>query len=1028
MTEPWYKRQKTKRRASILTIALLILGLLFTFGPTYVARYFITDILDDFNIEHEGVKTLRINPWKREIWLGPVRFRTGEANQGQLDEVGVKFRVFPAFQKHAMVEKILIRGVDIFVSRDDNKNLLLNGIPLDQLGATDDDTELKQSSEKTKAWGIGLIDLDMQDSRVIFQKKAESVLKLEVDSLQLNDFSSWQPDETGSIKFKGRINDIEIDLSGQARPFAKHVTVKLDASTKEMDLSKIVEFTGPLGLERQEGVYNSDLSHEIKITDTGHIEGHSSGTLTISELDYKKGDVFDFKLEQAAIDLDTHYSFSEEKKLQVNGDFAVELNNAGGSLPGENTFSFDAAEVQLSELRASSNANNALHIVAKPQIDIQQGTFSGQVELSMDMLLDILRYLQSISSVQQVADEETGLETWADEEVTLPKSDISWSNFNGVFPVFELNTTAGNVLLNISTDSKASDIKITATERSSSIDSASIILDALTLRSGEGKIGLNVVGHNTASGFGMSGPIGKAAINTMDFNQKIDLNINRGDIMFEGSSEALIKGSQFKTHKTENLPSASLNVDALTTAIKKISFSQIDKKVKWKVESNSKIDGLTVDSKKGKMVKATMTRLELSDAQIDHQLNIGAKALIVNGLDVDLTRQFIDGLISDKPIANKIKSEVQAEKLSPEQSDLEKSGPEKPVSIELKIDRAALKDGAQFRFRDDKVDPRVDVLLDVQTAELLDVDTRNPKKQAQAKMLAKINEFTHFELDSNAKNLGEKLDLTLKGKLENLELHPYSSYTAEFGGVYFEQGQLSSEVGLTAVQGVLDGAINLHVKKLEFTSLSEEDEKRLSDKVGMPVETAASLLKDSRGNIDLSFPVTGTVNKPDVDVSSAISKAVGNTLKSVFPPTLILSILTSGTHGEALTFEPIKFAPGSSELDATARKYMDELVILLNERPSLSLKICGRATPADFKELTLVSIVLKPNAKPAAVEQRLRLIRQYRPEMLDLAIKRTRSARRYLIKEKGLAANQVGECRSQFDPNDTGPPRVTVTL
>jgi hypothetical protein len=35
--------------------------------------------------------------------------------------------------------------------------------------------------------------------------------------------------------------------------------------------------------------------------------------------------------------------------------------------------------------------------------------------------------------------------------------------------------------------------------------------------------------------------------------------------------------------------------------------------------------------------------------------------------------------------------------------------------------------------------------------------------------------------------------------------------------------------------------------------------------------------------------------------------------------------------------------------------------------------------------------------------------------------------KRYLL-EKGIEARQVGECRSVFDPEDTQPPRVVVTL
>ena len=276
--------------------------------------------------------------------------------------------------------------------------------------------------------------------------------------------------------------------------------------------------------------------------------------------------------------------------------------------------------------------------------------------------------------------------------------------------------------------------------------------------------------------------------------------------------------------------------------------------------------------------------------------------------------------------------------------------------------------------------------------------------------------------------MGPQMDMTLNGKLDNLALPPFSSYAAEFGGVYLDKGQLSTDVNLTANKGELDGMINLNIRQLEFSALSDADAKRLSEKAGMPISTAANLLQDRHGNIELSLPVSGTVTDPDVDISSAINKAVSKTLISIYPPTLVLSILASSLDGGGMTIEPIKFPPGSSELDAAAKKSLNELVSLTQDRPRLLLNICGRATPDDFVELTQQSLKLPPDPKPADTEQRTNLIEKHRQQLLELATARGQEVQRYLIKEKGLTAHQVGSCRPVFDPDDSGPPRVTITL
>ncbi|WP_455201222.1 hypothetical protein, partial [Kaarinaea lacus] len=61
-------------------------------------------------------------------------------------------------------------------------------------------------------------------------------------------------------------------------------------------------------------------------------------------------------------------------------------------------------------------------------------------------------------------------------------------------------------------------------------------------------------------------------------------------------------------------------------------------------------------------------------------------------------------------------------------------------------------------------------------------------------------------------------------------------------------------------------------------------------------------------------------------------------------------------------------------------------------------------------------------------EERQRLINTHSSKLVELATERTRTVRRYLITDKGLNAAQVGECRLSFNPEDTEPPRVVVTL
>ncbi len=1023
MADHWYKRPKPRRRVIITAIVLLVLGLSLSFVPTYLARYFITGILDDFGIRHDGIKTLKINVWKRQVWVGPIQFHTGDSDPGKLGEFGVKLRLFPAVKKHALVEKVLIRGIDLYVARDKDQALILNGIPLDQFSPTADTTSSTQVDQE-QSWGAGLIDLEVQDSQVIFKEDTGGTLTLKVERLHLDNFMSWEPDEPGNIELNASVNGIKIDLVGQVRPFARHISASLQTKIQQADLAKIIEFIGPVGLQKSAGVYTGSLQHELTLFESGRLEGHSIGQVNVLGVDYEKTNQFAIAVKQADIELDTRYSLNETKDLSIEGKIDMALTNVSGQLQGKKDFTAESAKAKIAQFNTSLDSDMALYVKANPHIDIRQAAFSGEVQLSMDALLNVLRYLQSISAKQKVSKVQTKLEEWADEEIVLPESDILVQQFVSNAKSLELKTADGGVTLKLEADSEAKAISVTTEERRTDIEFVHSKLDSLKLRSGDDNLMLNLIGSNEVTGFNIKGPIGTGRVQGLELSQQIELGINKGDINLTGSANAGINAARLAVFKTDILPPASVEVGAISAAIKQANFSLANETMLWKFIAATSIDKAEVEFAKDSLTSAKIQRFEVKGAQADQDLNFVTDELTIKGLDASVTRQLIDGVISGSG-KGAVKKDKQASKVAAEKSTTPASTQPTP-QVKLNFFTA---EGSKLRFRDEKVTPQVRLDLDIIKAEVRDVDTRNPRQQSKAKLEATINEFTRFELNGQGDNIGPALNLKLKGKLDDLELPPYSSYVAEFGGVDIDRGQFNSNIDLNANKGELDGLINLNIKGLEFTTLSAADAQRLSDTVGMPIETAANLLKDSHGNIDLSLPIAGSVAEPSVDISSAITKAIGSILKAVFPPTLIGSMLSAGQkEGAGLVFEPVIFEAGSSELDKNATQYLDGLVELFVDRPGLSVRICGRTTPKDFFQVTLISLDLAADAKPEAIKQREILLETHGQKLRELADERTQVVRRYLINKKGLSAKQVGQCRAIFNENDTAAPRVEVKL
>ena len=209
----------------------------------------------------------------------------------------------------------------------------------------------------------------------------------------------------------------------------------------------------------------------------------------------------------------------------------------------------------------------------------------------------------------------------------------------------------------------------------------------------------------------------------------------------------------------------------------------------------------------------------------------------------------------------------------------------------------------------------------------------------------------------------------------------------------------------------------------------------------MPVQTAVGLLQDSNKVINLIIPVGGTIAKPDIDLSDAIGQAIGGALKSLFPPTALASMLSSA-GGSGIRFKPIPYKSGSSKLGPAARRYADNLVSLLNQRPKLAVRVCGRAAAKDLADFAVQDLKKREaerkstkTAKTKSIKVRpllplsgKALHQAAAPHLTKLAVERTKTIRRYILKKGKDIGGRVSECRSAFEPGDKGLPRANVSL
>lgn len=178
------------------------------------------------------------------------------------------------------------------------------------------------------------------------------------------------------------------------------------------------------------------------------------------------------------------------------------------------------------------------------------------------------------------------------------------------------------------------------------------------------------------------------------------------------------------------------------------------------------------------------------------------------------------------------------------------------------------------------------------------------------------------------------VDLTISFK--NIELPKFNVYSKKFLGYEIEKGKL-----------ILDLHYNIDGDKLNSSNRVLFDQLTLGKKVdskdatSLPLEFAVSLLKNSKGEIDLDLPITGDLSDPKFHFGQVVGMVLKNFIMGIVTaPFKFLGSLVGIGSGQDLGY--VQFDPGKSRLDQTEKEKLDKLAAVLGKKPKLKLEITSR--------------------------------------------------------------------------------------
>lgn len=283
------------------------------------------------------------------------------------------------------------------------------------------------------------------------------------------------------------------------------------------------------------------------------------------------------------------------------------------------------------------------------------------------------------------------------------------------------------------------------------------------------------------------------------------------------------------------------------------------------------------------------------------------------------------------------------------------AGPEAPLPFSIGSVRL---EGGTVLFNDLFIKPNYTANLTGLTGQ---IGPLAAGQRGKLKIQGKVDRTAPLVITGELEPFSKELFLNIKAQARGIDMPTFSPYSGRYMGYLIQKGKLSVDVSYHIEKGRLEA--NNHIFLDQFTL---GDQVESPDALSIPIKLGLALLKNSRGEIDIDLPISGSLNDPQFSIGGIVFKAIINLLvKAVTSPFTMLGSLFGG--GEELSY--VDFGAGLSAVSPESEKRLQALSKALADRPALTLEVTGLADPvADSEGYRRVLLVRQVKAKKVAAD------------------------------------------------------------
>lgn len=980
-----------------------VLALLVILGLTvYSTPYLIKDQLLIW-FKTQGVKaptlnSISINWLNGTVTIDQLSTQVADLAPLNLEHLTLTINYPKLFDQQLQIDQLTIKRLTTGFSEHNNQRFI-GPINLDQFSASNSQSN---NTDTPSPWLFGIKHIDLTNINLTATTPAFNH-HLQIDSAAVSNFQQWQPNQQSDFSLTGKLNQAPIEISASSDLLSLQPKSQLQIAFKHLDLAK-----ASAGLMPQlSGTASADLTLWVDINDLK--QGFSAnikhqGSLSFSTLNWHQ------KQQQLSV---------KDAKWQGAGQIAVQKSQLkSSSLKGAfllENFDLTAKNQQklqfqklnwLLDNTLETNEKQKLTITSSDKISLAGLNFSqsnkklklvglnvnpGKIPLQMSL---INNQLTTLSLPFKIALQQAHLNS-GEQQMSLTNLSLSQTKaLNLHFAKEGIKTLTGAPKLSVAT------LLMSAPEQQLQLNSLAFA-GPLELKSDQQQ--WRISADNQLSFDSVKAVVDKIKLNSAKFSSQMTLK----DTASSNLSIANL-----------DLQAANLDVESVVTAMGLASVDHLN--IKGAALNKARIFAQSISATNVGLAREDNSAPLTQFAAIELQqlmLKELTKLKIASIQLVDSNSQLQIDEAGQLPTLVALNRALNAN--STQQTAKASSTPAATKGFQYHIGQLQISGNNLINIEDKSVDPWFTSQIDVQQLTLSQIS--NQKNQASPFTLkALINERANLTFDGQVNLLDPAQSSRWTVSLESASLPVISPYAGKFSGYFLENGKLAIKGKGQIQNNTITGENNITIEQLAVRSADSAATKKTNSSLNMPLDIAISVLEDDNGNINLTVPVSGSLDDPNFGYSSIVEiiakkglkKAAFGILSKALQPygaliTLATTAIDAKNSGTFINLAPVSFTPGTDQIDSKMQAYLRKIADMMKQRKKLKLKICATGVSQDKVALnTSMQAANKKSSKPLSPQD---LDKSILNALQTLADTRGKNVEQLLI-DKGIDNKRLFVC------------------